>query len=298
MFENSRSVQVRVGFFVLIGFAIFGGMAIYFGRLGEGIRGYYRINVEFANASGLIKGGDVLMAGAKIGTVAEAPIILPTMRGVTVPLQVYEEVKIPTASRFLVGSSGLLGDRYVDVILDEQAKELVSIAPNATVQGSRSTGMDDLAAQGSILISDLRTAIQNVNTVVVRINTEVLSEAAVKGLSETVSNLKATSDNFQKASQGLDATIGEVRGAVKGVDAAVKTGDAALVSAKGAADDARKAIEDIRGFVRQMRYGKGIVPELISNAAIAADFRALVSNLRERGILFYRDAEKPRKKEN
>lgn len=33
MFETSRSLQLRVGFFVLLGFAILGGMAVYFGRL-------------------------------------------------------------------------------------------------------------------------------------------------------------------------------------------------------------------------------------------------------------------------
>ena len=52
-------------------------MVVYFGRFGESIRGYYRIRVEYPNASGIYKGASVLLAGAKIGSVENDPVILP-----------------------------------------------------------------------------------------------------------------------------------------------------------------------------------------------------------------------------
>jgi hypothetical protein len=41
--------------------------------------------------------------------------------------------------------------------------------------------------------------------------------------------------------------------------------------------------------VRAAREGKGLVATLLNNDEVAKDLRALISNLREHGVLFYRD---------
>lgn len=245
--------------------------------------------MEFPNASGLIKGADVLMAGAKIGMVGEKPVILKDMTGVTVPLQIYEGVNVPSASRFAIGSSGLLGDRFIDVIMEPGAAESTPIPAGTVLQGTRNQGMDDITAEATLLIGDLRHAVKKIEGVVTRINSEVLSEATVGNVSATLENLKITSDNFTKASAGLDETLNDARKVMDEIKTAVKTGGEALTSAKGTADEAGKAIEDIRGVIKQARYGKGLLPQLLSNPDIAANMEALVKNLRERGILFYKD---------
>ena len=72
-----------------------------------------------------------------------------------VPLRIYEFVKLPKGSRFTVGSSGLLGDRFVNVIAPfGPPKEY--IPKNAVLDGERPTGMDDLTHAGSQLIEELR----------------------------------------------------------------------------------------------------------------------------------------------
>ena len=48
-----------------------------FGRLGEGFKTYYALTIRFNDASGLLKGSDVLLAGAKIGKVAGGPRMIP-----------------------------------------------------------------------------------------------------------------------------------------------------------------------------------------------------------------------------
>jgi hypothetical protein len=42
--------------------------------------------------------------------------------------------------------------------------------------------------------------------------------------------------------------------------------------------------------VQQATRGKGLLPQMISNSDLANDLRALISNLRAHGILFYRDS--------
>ncbi|MFY8269443.1 MAG: MlaD family protein, partial [Terrimicrobiaceae bacterium] len=77
MSSEDRGTQIKVGIFILIGLVTVGLMVVYFGRLGEGLANYYNVRVEFSNASGLLRGSEVLLAGAKVGRVTNPPTILP-----------------------------------------------------------------------------------------------------------------------------------------------------------------------------------------------------------------------------
>jgi len=106
------------------------GLVVKFGRLGEGVKSYYQLTVRFADASGLLTSSDVLLAGARIGKVAGGPRLVREGNGVAVPLKIYDYIKIPEESKFTVGSSGLLGDRFVDVKMPP-GKPTKFLQPNA-----------------------------------------------------------------------------------------------------------------------------------------------------------------------
>src|SRR3954466_11961676 len=110
MSEQDRSLELKVGIFVAIGLTILAALVVQFGRLGEGFKNYYGITVHFPDASGLLKGSDVLLGGAKIGHVSGPPGLVASGRGVDVPLRIFDYAKISTGSVITVGSSGLLGD--------------------------------------------------------------------------------------------------------------------------------------------------------------------------------------------
>src|SRR3954462_8100014 len=112
---NEKALELRVGLFVVVGLAALAALVVQFGRVGEGFKTYYEITVRFPDASGLLKGSDVLLAGAKIGKVSGGPRMVPEGNGVDVPLKIYSYIKIPEGSKISVGSSGLLGDRFVNV---------------------------------------------------------------------------------------------------------------------------------------------------------------------------------------
>jgi len=75
MNRHERGLEFKVGVFVFVGCAALAGLVVKFGRLGEGVKTYYQLTVRFADASGLLKGSDVLLAGAKIGRVAQVPFV-------------------------------------------------------------------------------------------------------------------------------------------------------------------------------------------------------------------------------
>jgi phospholipid/cholesterol/gamma-HCH transport system substrate-binding protein len=282
MTGKERASQLRVGIFMALGFLAIGLMVVYFGRFGESFHGYYKIRVEYPNASGIYKGASVLLAGAKIGSVEADPVILPDMDGVYVNLKIYEEVKIPSAAQFTIGSSGLLGDRFIQIVLGKEAKSSPPIQPDAVVKGKGEAGIGDVTQQAGELLADIQKAVENINTIAEKLNTEVLKDTTISNLNTTLSNLKETSASFAEASKKIDGVVTKAEGAID-------TGQQTFVSAKSAAEELKKAIVDIRSLIQQARKGSGALATLLSDREMAENLKALVDNLRRNGILWYKD---------
>ena len=275
MNRHERGLEFKVGVFVFVGLAMLGALLVQFGRLGEGFKTYYTITVRFSDASGLLKGTDVLLAGARIGKVADGPKLVREGGGVAVPLKIYDYIKIPEGAKFTVGSSGLLGDRFVNVAIPSGPQKAY-LSPNADVKGARETGIDDLTRSGGALVNDLRGTVQKIDTTVNRLNQDTLSPANME-------NLKASMEHLNQATGALAESS-------KKLDGVIEQADSAMASAKKAADGLQNAITDTRKVLRSATQGKGLVATLLNDQQLANDLHALITNLRAHGVLFYRDS--------
>jgi ABC-type transporter Mla subunit MlaD len=286
MTREDRSTQTKVGIFILIGLGVVALMVIYFGRLGEGVSNFYNLRIEFQNASGLLRGSEVLLAGAKVGRVTNSPTILPDLNGVFVEVKIFEHVKIPSASTFSIGSSGLLGDKYIQIILKPDAKSSPFIEPDTTIKGVEDTGgIGGMADSAGELIAELRVAVGNINSITKKLDSGVLSEEGIQSISDTLKNLKTTSEKISVASAGVDKVVADA-------GSAIETSKATMDSAKKASDELQRALTDIRALIREVRQGRGPLGVLMSDREVADNLRALVANLRRYGILWYKDGEK------
>jgi len=247
MDTTNTSTQFRAGFFVILGLLCIGSLVIYFGRFGESMKKFYTLTVEYRNASGLLKGGDVTLSGARIGEVAEPPKVLPNMRGVSVLLKINENVQIPQGSVFSIGSSGLLGDRFVTVTMKDNDEHPVPIAPGSVItNGQSESSIAELQRQiHDEIFPKLDSALSNIDAVTVSLRSGVFNEQGVRNLQMTLSNFATASADF--------------KGVATQADQFLKNGNDAMGSVKGA----------------------------------AGDLKAFIANLRQHGILFYRDSTPP-----
>jgi len=282
MNEQDRGLELKVGIFVAVGLSILAALVVQFGRLGEGLKTYYGLTVHFTDASGLLKGSDVLMGGAKVGQVAGPPRLVTSGRGVDVSLRIYDYVQIATGSSITVGSTGLLGDRFV-AIAPPSGKTTTHIAKGTRVEGAREKGLDDITKEGGDLIKELRGTVAKIDTALGRLNDQALSQANMDHLKETFDNLSKTSAAFSESSKRIDGVI--------------EKADGTMGSAKEAADelqlaagDARKTIQSAGQIMNEVTTGDGLLTMLLTNEEVANNLRALISNLRRHGILFYRDS--------
>jgi len=290
--SREKALELKAGIFVLLGLVFIAMMAFKFGRLGQGLfQQYYALTVTFPSADGLIKNSDVQLAGARIGYVADKPVISAGGNSVTLPLKILGNVKIPKETTFEVGSSGLLGDKFVDIKskrtfdathFDPNDPDQV-IAPGSLVQGSPAGGLlGDLQAKGDDVFDELKVEIQKLTVVTDKINTGILSPQNQQNLTDTLTNLKGTSQHFDVASNDLDAVVVNAKGAV---DSAKQT----LGTVNSMAADAHTAVDDAKELLVKAETGNGPVATLLNDKQLSENLKIFVANLREHGVLFYKN---------
>ncbi|HVF72690.1 MAG TPA: hypothetical protein VM940_13885, partial [Chthoniobacterales bacterium] len=176
----------------------------------------------------------------------------------------------------------LLGDRFVAVTAPQQITD-EAVPKNSVIEGTRETGIDDLTKEGGLLVTDLRAAVQNVNTAVSRLTDEALSPANLANIKAAIENLNTLTAALATSTQKVDGVIDK---ASETMDSSKKAADDVQL----AIADARKTIQAATELIEKAGTGKGALATLLTNQEFANDLRALVSNLRSHGVLFYRDS--------
>lgn len=273
--EQKGRTELLVGLFLFIGLAILGALVLTFGRLGQGLNSPYELTVLFPNASGLTTGADVLLSGAKIGFVAAQPQLVGDSYRVAVRVKVQGDVHIPRKSKFMVGSSSLLGDKFVDVIPLDGVNSGDFWQPNEIIEGSRAGGFEELTVRGSAVMDEISLSLKQIQTLTTNLNQNLLNETSLQNLQQTFENLRDTTAAFKKASLSIDSVITKADRVLSATESTVKTLDSAG--------------KDIQKISKNAVEGKGALGVLVNDKETGDHLRSLISNLRRSGILFYKD---------
>lgn len=239
MDSSNLSTQLRAGIFFLIGLFCIGSLVVYFGRFSQWTQNHYTITVEYENASGLLKGADVLLAGARIGEVEKAPVLLPTMRGVAVKLSIDNQVKIPKQSLFAIGSSGLLGDRFVTLSINEGADISDVLPANAVVHGERESNLADLEEQIGEILPKVSDAVANIAAITDGLKSNIFNKKGLNDLQESMANIHKTTDTFVSSSKQFEEVIDQA-------SLFLNKGNKTMTSAEGATEDLKLFLKNLR----------------------------------------------------
>jgi ABC-type transporter Mla subunit MlaD len=296
---REQALELKAGIFVLIGLVFIACMAFKFGRLGQGLfQQYYSLTVNFPSADGLIKNSDVQLAGARIGYVAEKPVITIGGSGVTIPVKILSTVRIPRETTFEVGSSGLLGDKFVEIkpksTFNPQTFNASDpaqvLSPGDVVNGAPAGGLlGGLQSKGEAVFDELKVEIQKLTEVTDKINNGILSEQNQRNITDTFTNLKGTSDHFNVATKDLDSVVIDAKQAIDSAKVTLGTVNSAASDVRGAIEDTQKTLDAARQLLVKAQTGNGPVATLLNDKQISDNLKALVENLREHGVLFYKN---------
>jgi phospholipid/cholesterol/gamma-HCH transport system substrate-binding protein len=101
------------------------GVFLAFAYKGSGIRmeDGYNVHANFSNASGIVLGSDVRIGGIKVGTVSNLTLDTNSYEAV-ISMQIRSATQIPKDSSASVVSSGLLGEKYIQITPGGEEKML------------------------------------------------------------------------------------------------------------------------------------------------------------------------------
>ncbi|MEO0454242.1 MAG: MlaD family protein [Verrucomicrobiota bacterium] len=194
---KNSNLEIKVGFFVLAALLTAGFLVVSFGRFGDLFKTSYPMTIEFETASGIIKNSQVLYRGANVGTVASKPVIADGGKRVDLLVDINTDVQIDKKSRFVIGSYGLLGDRFVDVVPpDQPSGEYYQTGDRA--KGSQNVGLGELA-------QELKPVIDRLETIITELDTGGIAEEASESVKKLNSILEKVDVLVAEAEDGEGA---------------------------------------------------------------------------------------------
>jgi phospholipid/cholesterol/gamma-HCH transport system substrate-binding protein len=191
-----QNLETKVGLFLMGGIAILCTLIIFFGEVKDIFKPTYTMTVTFPNASGLLKGSDVYLSGAPIGKVISNPHPVPDTQKVEVSLKIDKSAGIRKDAKYIIGSSGLLGDRFVEVQPVEypgntpEEKKAPLVKDGELIQGTTSASLDELADSAKPLIQRANDIAAKVDDMITKLNDDVLSGTSTQDLKDTIAKLK------------------------------------------------------------------------------------------------------------
>ena len=311
MDERDKKTELLVGLFLTIGLLFLGLLILQFSSVRELFKDTYVITVPFPDGSGVKQDTPVLFGGLKIGKVPKLPQHDATYTGVIIALEIYNTEKIPIDAKFGIGTSGLLGDSYIEIRSSSPDTKTYyadgAVVPKESVAQSSGLGAlqdtaKDLGKKVDVAVEDLRAVIADLRTSLKKINEGLLTEKSVADLKSTFTHLNSVTTRLdektfsEETSADVKAAVAALKETAKTMEAAAKKLDPVLTKldhAAGNAEDmmvsADKAMKSLEGTTTALRKGDGLLPALIYDRNLKEEFSMLITNLRQRGVLWYKD---------
>ncbi|MEM7071139.1 MAG: MlaD family protein [Pseudomonadota bacterium] len=112
----------------------------------------YRLKATFANVDGLNEGADVRAGGVQIGSVVKQFIDPETYETIVI-FSVLESLKIPSNSVASIGSTGLLGGKFLNIEIGNDTQTLLN--PEDTLKETKNPiSLEGLLSRAIFLIAD------------------------------------------------------------------------------------------------------------------------------------------------
>ncbi|MDR0882666.1 MAG: MlaD family protein [Candidatus Adiutrix sp.] len=253
------TTEIKVGLFVLLAAAMFIWMVFRLANF-SGQAATYTISTIFPSALGLKPGVAVEVAGIKVGAVER--VQLYDNQRAQVFLVIREGVGLPLDSSASIRASGILGDKYVELI-SGQSSEMIKPGSEINAAQSASDISDVMKQLGDIATdikkitgplaegstgSDLKEMVSNLKEMSVRLNNIVTTNEA--GLGETLQSLHDSMANLTEITNKINSgqgTLGQ------------------LVNNDSTVRELNESLSSIRNITRKIEAGEGTIGRLVND---------------------------------
>lgn len=296
---RSRSVELRVGIFVLVCAVLIGGLIMRFSKLAKGVKHAYQITVTFPTVAGIVPDAVVQYAGIPVGKVHTIRLQEDGKLKVALTLAISQGVLIRKDAVFTISTSGLLGDKYIDV--QPGSTKAAPLKDGDVVEGQPSVDLSEAVAHVRDVLQRAGVTIERVDKALQRLDQTVLSQPTLEHVSGALANIDIASTNaiglvtglrdlvteqraevalairnFQVASSNLNVTTGRI-------DALVKANQPQISQTFS---NLTQSSERLNGILAGLQRGEGTAGRLLVDPTLHDELVRLVQNWRRHGLLY------------
>ncbi len=296
---QKRSVEIRVGLFIAICLVLMGWLIWKFGKYEPLTKNTYELTVVFSNIGGIVKDASVLYGGIVVGKVREIHLDQEGPLKVDVKLAIFQDVKIRKDSKFVINQSGLLGDRYVDVIPQGSTAEFLK--PGSVVQGSASVDLSEAIRSVVDVLHQAAGTIQRVDKAMQRIDETVLNRETLEHASASIANIDTVTSNtialtlsvrnvIEENRSKVDNTLAKFSDAADNFNKTSKSVDELVAANEGdiraTTKNLAESAERLNGILARLEKGEGTAGKILVDPTLHDEIVRVVQNWRKYGILY------------
>lgn len=290
---TARQTELIVGIFAIIAFALLTYMTFKVGEFRFGEKEGYTVYAYFRDSAGLYEQSKIKVAGVDAGTLEDIALVNGVAR---LTLRMDPEVKLYSDATASIRTTGLLGDKYLEVTvgfepplledgdtiqnieefvdIDEMFKNLDELSSNVNQVVARlnepemrdalketMTNLREITASLKVVITDNE---DRLNTIIARVDslTASLDELIVKNsapLSNTISNLEEFSGTLKTEAPDLLAGITNTVDELRAVIQENRDDVKTLIN------NTSSTMDSINVIARKVERGEGTIGKLVND---------------------------------
>lgn len=288
---NKSRLEWKVGLFVLISSILLAGLVIRFSKGSSLFAKATTLFMKTENASGVIEGALVLMAGVPVGSV-ETIELEPGGRSVTIVLKIQKKYPIHRDAIFSIKQAGFLGDRYVSIDPTKNAEP--PLKDGEVVPSEAPFDLQEVARSAVGLLRRVDDTAKKLSDAVGRIDSSLFAEHTLTNLTATLINFRLMSEQALMTLNGMDEFVRtnshplsssvsnlvvfseEMSGVAKEMHLIVTTNRPDVSSAIKSIESATHQVDKL---VTGLQSGEGLAGSLLKNEQLERDFMNTVNNL-------------------
>ena len=240
---KQKSAQIRVGIFVFFTLVTFMAAIFLLGSRTQYFQPQYSVKAVFSNVGYLLEGAGVYLAGVQVGRVGGIRFFEDlAAQKVLVSLKIARDYqdRIRQNSVAVITSSGLLGDKYIDITLGNESEPV--LFGDMFIRTREPADYSQLIRQG---------------------------EEVLKNTIEITSAMAALTSGFRSSQAPM--AVADLLSSLAQIAKAIETGDGlihTLIYEKGNEQifaDVAAATAALRDTLTGIREGKGFIPTLLTD---------------------------------
>lgn len=287
----SISKEVRIGALVTIALLVF--FAGFYFLKGSNVfsseKTYYCV---YPDVEGLMGSSNVQVRGLNVGRVSRIQLI---NNEVKVTIAVFKSLDIPQGTVAKLASADLLGTKIIKLELGNGPG---LIEKNQNLPSAIEGGLiDNISAQITPLMGDVRGVINTLDTLLVGVN-NIVSVQNQQAISGSIASLNTTTANFAALSAALKQETAEIKGIIHNANsitsnlannndkvqqiltnAAAASDKLAKAPIKETFDNLQKTTNELQGILNKINTNQGSLGEMVNDKALYTNLTNSLASL-------------------